>query len=381
MNELFKTILKLLSIIFIGMVAITLIFILIVGIFVFVSYLKDQEYEKYKDHGFDYMNGYSSTNFTGYHVYDGDKLISLDHPSEFIIEDIEDMPILDGAEACYPVYSAIAKAVYKDIDEIELDAYNRGNKNYQERSEEESKYYFCNGRIVTFTNSKDGYNRLIEGDADLFFGARPSSDQKEYAKSINKIIISIPIGKEAFIFFVEEDNPIDNLSSDDVRKIFSGEITNWKELGGKNQKIIAFQRPEDSGSQVMMKYFMGVVSLKEAETIERVDAMGGAITAVKQYHNEKGAIGYTFNYFLTGLNQETGVKILSIDGVYPNIETISNDTYPIIVDLVCAKLQDNEKENVDKLIDFLLSKDGQYIIEKTGYGGLKDTTRKEIIEN
>lgn len=344
------------------------------------SSYKDREYNKYKGHGFEYMNGYSSTDFTGYHVYDGDKLVSIDHQAELFIENIEDMPVLDGAEACYPIYTAVAKAIYKDIDIIEQKVIDNSKKKYNELSDEDFHDVKNNGKIVTFTNSKDGYYRLIDGEVDLFIGARPSRSLIEGAKEINKTIVSTPIGKEAFIFFVEEDNPVDNLSSEDIKKIYSGEITNWKELGGKNQKIIAFQRPEDSGSQVMMRYFMGDEELMEADTITRPNAMGGIVKAVKQYHNEAGAIGYTFNYFLTGLNQEKGVKILSVDGIYPSTETIKNGTYPIIANLVVAKLQDNNKENVDKVIDFFLSKDGQYIIEKTGYGPLTNTERIEIIE-
>ena len=95
------------------------------------------------------------------------------------------------------------------------------------------------------------------------------------------------------------------------------------------------------------------------------------IKAVKQYHNEAGAIGYTFRYFLEELNQEKGVKILSIDGVYPSVENIKNGSYPILADLVVSKLESNTKENVDKMIDFMLSEDGQYIVEQTGYGPLK----------
>jgi phosphate transport system substrate-binding protein len=95
------------------------------------------------------------------------------------------------------------------------------------------------------------------------------------------------------------------------------------------------------------------------------------IKKVKQYHNEKGAIGYSFRYFLEGLNQEEGVKILSVDGVYPTVESIEDGSYPILADLVVSKLKDNDKENVDKVIEFMLSDDGQEIIRKTGYGGLK----------
>ena len=352
--------------------------LLIIGVFTLRYYLAEKEFEKYDGHGFDYMHGYSSTHFTGYHVYDGEKLVSLDEPATFIIDKEEDMPILDGAEACYPVYSALAKHIYKDIDKIEARQIELDKKEFYELSFEEKNIVKNNGKIVTFTNTVRAYDRLVDHSVDLVFGARPSSNQKEYAKSLGEELISIPIGRESFVFFVEEDNPVDNLSSDEARGIYHGDITNWSEVGGKNQEIIAFQRPEDSGSQAMMKYFMQDVSLKEPDTIEMESAMGGVIERVKQYHNEAGALGYTFNYFLTGLKQEKGVKILSIDGVYPSIENIKNGSYPIVVDLVCIKRGSNTKESVDKVIDYLLSKEGQEIIEKTGYAPLG--TRKEPIK-
>jgi phosphate transport system substrate-binding protein len=364
---------KIISVILLTLISIIAVIGIIIGSIVFVLYLKDKEYQKYSGHGFAYMHGYSSTDFTGYHVYDGDKLVRLDHEPAFVIENEEDMPILDGAEACYPIYTAVAKTLYKDIDKIEEKVYEQVENKTGDWSEEDVVYYKNNGKIVTFTNSKVGYYRLIDGEADLFFGARPSKEQLDYAQSEKKEIESIVIGKEAFVFFVEEDNPIEDISSDDLRKIYSGQIRNWKELGGKNQKIIAFQRPEDSGSQVMMHYFMKDVPLKEAETVEMIDAMSGVVKKVKQYHNEQGALGYTFRYFLEGLQQEKGVRMLSVDGVYPSVENIKNNTYPIIADLVVSKLKDNEKNNVNKMIEFLLSQDGQYIIEKTGYGGLGES--------
>ncbi len=376
-----KILKSLLKFIFVSFLVLATVIGLIIGTVVVVSTIKDKQFAKYGGHGFDYMHGYSSTDFTGYHVYDGEKLVTLDHEPDFMIEDVEKMPILDGAEACYPVYCAIAKTLYKDIDRIEQAVADLEEKPYKEMNDEEVEWKWNNGRIVTFTNTRDGYYRLVRGEVDLFIGARPSIDQKQYAKEEDKTIVSIPIGKEAFVFFVEEDNPVDGLSSEQVKKIYSGEIRNWNEVGGKNQKIIAFQRPEDSGSQVMMRYFMGETPLKEADTMERISAMGGVVRQVKQYHNEKGAIGYTFHYFLTGLNQEKGVKILAIDGVYPSVETIKDGTYPLLVDLVCAKLQDNEKRYVDQVIDFMLSSDGQYIIENTGYGPLENQLRLEIIED
>ena len=311
---------------------------------------------RYAGHGFHFMNGYSSTDFTGYHVYDGEKLAVPDRPAPFMIEEVERMPVLDGAEACYPLYAALAKALYKDIDRIEGE--------YRESS---SKF---NGQIVTFTNTVNGYYRLCNGDVDIFFGAGPSEDQLQYASSQGVEIVTTPIGREAFVFFTEEDNPVSDLTSDQIRAIYHGDITNWKELGGKNQKIVAFQRPENSGSQVVMKAFMGEVSLKEPVSYEMVSPMEGIISRVAEYSNEDGAIGYTFRYFLTELQQEKHVKILSVDGIYPTPETITDGTYPICANVVAATLASNEKPEVQQVLNYLLSEDGQDLIVKSGYSAL-----------
>ena len=130
-----------------------------------------------------------------------------------------------------------------------------------------------------------------------------------------------------------------------------------------------------------MKYFMGDVSLKEPKTFEYDSAMGGVVKQVAQYHNEKGALGYTFRYFLNSLQQETHVKMLKIDGIEPSVENIRNGTYPVIVDVVAAKLVSNQKENVTGLLDFLLSDDGQKLIENNGYAPLADRNAGSRIEN
>lgn len=282
---------------------------------------------------------------------------------------------IDGAEACYPLYAAIAKAIYKDIDLIEMDA----KKEYEEHEEmmadedvwndEVFNWGYNNGRIVSFTNTINAYERLIIKEVDLVFEASPSKSQVEDAEDAGETIVPVPIGREGFVFFVEEDNPIEGMTSDEIRKIYSGEITNWSEVGGKNQKIVPFQRPEDSGSQVMMEYFMGETPLMEPGKYE-ISGMGGVIEEVKQYHNERGAMGYTFHYFLTGLQQEKSVKMLAVDGVYPSVETIKDGSYPLAVNVVCSKLESNDNPQVQKVIDFILSEDGQELVEKTGYAPL-----------
>ncbi|WP_279401693.1 substrate-binding domain-containing protein [Piscibacillus salipiscarius] len=69
----------------------------------------------------------------------------------------------------------------------------------------------------------------------------------------DKALNMTPIGREAFVFFVHADNPVDSLKVEEIQGIYSGNITNWKEVGGEDVEIRAFQRPEGSGSQTMLK--------------------------------------------------------------------------------------------------------------------------------
>lgn len=326
-----------------------------------VYYYTNRPEKKYAGHGFEYMNRYSSTDFSDYMVYsEPSKLAELDHPAAFQIENVKEMPVMDGAEACYPLYAAVAKAVYQDIAQIEKEA-----------AEDDKP---VNGEIVQFTNTVTGFERLLEGEVDLFFGARPSEDQMREAKDWygNKKLEITPIGKEGFVFFVEADNPIEDLTSEQVKAIYHGDITNWSQVGGKNQEIVAFQRPRNSGSQTMMEYFMGDVELKEPMTYELYSSMMGVISHVAQYNDEAGAMGYSFRYFVEGLNQEQNVKILSIDGVKPTRENIQNGSYPLTTSLCLVTCEDSKNPNVQKMIDFMLSEDGQELVYQTGYGRLGD---------
>ena len=318
---------------------------------------------KYAGHGLDYMNGFSSTDFSDYKVYSkNSKLVTLDHKASLWIEDEKDMPVMDGAEACYPLYAALAKACYKDIDKIESEILDTTQKR-------------VNGKIVSFTNTLVGFSRLLVPDAydkvDLFFGARPSKSQLQDAESAGVELEITPIGREAFVFFVEEDNPVEDLTADQIRAIYHGDITNWKELGGKNQKIVAFQRPNNSGSQTMMQYFMKDVPLKVPMTYEVHTAMMGEVQVVAEYANEDGDMGYSFRYFLEGLAQEKGGKMLSVDGVYPSLENVENGSYPLTVDLVLITRKDDPNPYVEKMKEFILSEDGQYIVRQTGYAALQ----------
>lgn len=310
-------------------------------------------------YGFAYEGGWSSVDLKPYYVEDPEnRLAKLDEPASLMISDVSEMPVLDGAEATYPVYSALANACYENIAEIQKYA-----KSYEGREENAPM-------PIRFTNTIEAYKSLISGDVDIFFGSMPSPEQKKLAEDAGKELVYTPIGKEAFVFFVSNDNPVDGLTSEQVRNIYSGKITNWRKVGGQNLPILAFQRPKNSGSQTRMEYFMGDVPLKEPLKAEFEVSMVGVVSSVAGYQNKKTAIGYSFRYYATQMvpsEESEHMKFLSLDGVYPSPENIADNSYPLTGQLYAVSLADNDNQNVGKLLDFMGSKQGKKLVGDTGY--------------
>ena len=258
----------------------------------------------------------------------------------------ENLPIIDGATAAFPVYSAFVNAVYPNTTKL------------------------WDG-VFEYNNTVGGYTELAKRNTDIFIGAAPSKEQVEYANQCGTTFEYTQIGWEAFVFFVHKDNPITSLTSDEIKKIYSGEITNWSEVGGNDEEIVPFQRNEGSGSQSMMLRFMGNVPLVEPDIEEVVGFMGGIIEEVASYKNKTSSIGYSFRYYIEGIVQHPDIKMISVDGVAPTAENIKNSTYPIIAPVYAVTYVGNTNPNVEILINWMLSDEGQYIIEESGYVGVK----------
>lgn len=305
-------------------------------------------------YGFPYENGWSSISLSPYYVERTDHILAeLDVPAVFTIAEEADMPVLDGAEAAYPVYSAFANACYEGIAGIQQIAKEEDNPE----------------RPIRFTNTIEAYKSLIAGDVDIFFGAKPSAEQLALAEEAGVELELTPIGREAFVFFVSEENPVDGLTSAQIRDIYSGRITNWMLVGGDFVPILAFQRPENSGSQTMMQYFMGDTPLKEPVEVEFEASMVGIIRGVADYQNKASSIGYSFRYYASLMTEEvrSGIKFLALDGVYPDAETIRDGSYPMTTSLYAITVKGNPKETVAPFVEWMTGEQGQEIVEKTGY--------------
>lgn len=270
-----------------------------------------------------------------------DKYLPFDENSAIVDVDSElklsgDLPVIDGATALYPVYSAFVNSVYPE-DSVEFDGSD-----------------FSADSKLQMRNTLKAYKSIVDGDEDIAICAAPSAEQLQYADENGVEMELVPIGREAFVFLVNGSNPVDDLTVQQIRDIYAGELTNWSQLGGKKLPINPLQRIEGSGSQTVMLAFVN----------------GGEMR-----HNPLGAIGsplgFSFRYYVEDVVEHGNVKMTSVNGVYPDKEHIADGSYPVVCDFYAVYDKANENPNIKPFIDWMLSDEGQLIVEETGYTALK----------
>lgn len=261
----------------------------------------------------------------------------------------QNWPRMDGATAALPLY---ASAFYGLI---------------ALRGEPSAERYLVN------SGTPQAYKNIINNQADIIFVAQPSLAQKQRAEIAGVSLVYTPFAREAFVFIVNKDNPVQTLSDAQVRAIYSGAVTQWCDVGGDASTIQAWQRPKDSGSQtVMLAKVMRETPMSPAPETRIAAAMGGIIDVVAEYQNTQGAIGYTFRYYATQMKANNGIKLLEINGIAPTVENIHNGTYPYTVDVYMVT-REHPSAETQKVMDWFLSPQGQRLVQDVGYVPLYPT--------
>ena len=281
-------------------------------------------------------------------VYDpfveGSKAATLDGAASLRMEG--DLPLLDGATALYPVYAAFAQAVYAEADYVQ-------------------------GETARCTNTAGAYRALIAGERDVIFCAGPSASQRAAAEEAGVELHLTPIGREAFVFVVGKENPVDGLSRQQIYNIYSGKTALWSTLGWKEGgQIVAFRRPETSGSEsglvnVVMKG-RPVVAPQPLPDKSLVGSNSLMQQVSVEWNGVQPALGYSYRFFATTMYANPDTKLLAIDGYAPNDENIRSGKYPFVAD-VYAVTTGEPQGKVKQLIDWILSPEGQELVEKSGY--------------
>lgn len=264
--------------------------------------------------------------------------------AQTLILNTSDYPRIDGSTATIPLSEAVASKV------LQLPL-------------EEARQY------VVHNTTPLAYENLMARKVNLIFVTSPSEEEQAMAKEKGIQLEVIPVVNEGFVFLVNAKNPVSSLTMEQIRGIYSGEITNWKEVGGDDKGIVAFQRPVNSGSQTgMLDLVIGKEEIMEPPMERVIAEMGQLIDAVAVYNNETDAIGYSYYYFATDMWNNEAVKLLSVEGIAPDKDSISKGTYPVMTAYYAVMRSDEPADsNARKLVDWIRSEQGQNAVEEAGY--------------
>jgi len=196
----------------------------------------------------------------------------------------------------------------------------------------------------------------------------PEDIKSEYAELFDYYEIE-PLGRDGLVFLVNSENPVADLSTDQLRGIYTDKIHNWSEVGGNDEAVRPFQRNEDSGSQTLfMKLLMKGETPMEPEMELRVGTMDGLIDEVAAYDGSGNAIGYSVFYYANLMYANPSLKLLSVDGVAPGNKSIETGEYPLINDFyVVIRKSEPADSPVRALRDWLLTGEGRAILEDENY--------------
>jgi len=228
-------------------------------------------------------------------------------------------------------------------------------------------------QYIVHNKTHEAYVNLIEKNADIIFVTSPSEEELKLAEKGDIELEVIPIVSEAFVFLTGKDNMITGLSLEEIQKIYTGEITNWNEVGGEDMEIIPYQRPVNSGSQTgFLDLVMGELEPMNPPTDQIVAGMGELIDTVSAYTDAPNGLGYSYYYYTSEMWGNDRVKLIEIDGTMPDPSTITSGAYPLKT-AYYAVIRADEEENspVRQMVSFLLTEEGQSLVEEAGYVRIK----------
>ena len=222
---------------------------------------------------------------------------------------------------------------------------------------------------IKHNTTHNAYVNLINKDCDVIFVTSPSEEEYALEAEAGVELEVHPVVNEGFIFMVNEKNPVDDLSCQQIVDIYTDKITNWSEVGGEDKEIIAYQREVNSGSQTgFLDLVMGDVEPADAPTEKRIVGMGELVEAVSGYDNSDQALGYSYYFYVNEMYVRDAAKLISVEGVYPSPETIADGSYPYTTAYYAVIRADEPEDSPARaLLNWTLSEDGQNAAKEAGY--------------
>ena len=276
-----------------------------------------------------------------------------------------DYPSIDGSTVCVPLAMELARQ-WLNLAEEDLNGF------------------------VNFSTTPYAYDRLFHGkpnpmvtiasagimmdDAhpvDIVIGTGPNADERRAAEEAGVELVMVPVCYDAFVFLVNSANPVNTLTAEQIRGIYSGAIRGWGEVGGKEDSLIAaYQRPHGSGSQTAMEEMvMDGYRLSAADPNYISDGMADLVAQIGNYDNSVNAIGYSYLYYVSSLYKSGSLKVLAVDGTAPDAENLQNGSYPFTVYYYAVYARGNE--TAERFVNWMISDEGQACAAQAGYVPLR----------
>ena len=280
---------------------------------------------------------------------------------------VENYPRVDGSTSAYPLQMTLACQIL-DVPciwlEGDLFSTTRSiipDPEFEGSSDQVEKIY-----NIWHSGTHGSYMNLIEGNADIIIVARPpSEDELQAAEQADLHLEFKPIALDAFVFVLNEKNPIDTITLDNIRAVYTGEITNWLKLGGSFAEIHTYQRNRNSGSQELMESLVmrGAPMIESPDMI--LESMMGPIHAIS---DDPLGIGYSVYFYAAFIFPHERVKMIAVDGVRPTSENIADRSYPLTTEVYAVIRGDAPQDSAARLLlDWLQTAEGQAAIAKSGY--------------
>lgn len=212
--------------------------------------------------------------------------------------------------------------------------------------------------------SGTGIAALINGTVDLAQSSRPMKpgEKEDVEKNRNAKLNETPVALDALAVFVNESNPVKELTLDQLAQIYTGKVTNWNQIGGPNAPIVLYGRENSSGTY---EYFKEHV-LNKADFAPRTQTLQGTAAVINAVARDRNGIGYGGIAYAQGVRAIGVKKDAASPAVEPTEANVANGTYPVSRYLYFYWI-DSASPALKAFIDWAVSPDGQKLVENVGY--------------
>ena len=221
---------------------------------------------------------------------------------------------------------------------------------------------------VTGGGSGTGIAALVNGTTQICQSSRPMKDEeKASVKQQRKADVSeIPVAVDALAVYLNKQNRVDHMTMEQVRRIFQGEITNWKDVGGSNGNIVLYGRENNSGTYVFFKEHV----LANGDFAEKYQPLGGTAAVINAVVKDVNGIGYGGIGYATDLKAISIAKDAASEPVAPTMENALSNKYPLSRFLYWYTAG-APAGTIKDLVDWVLGPQGQNTVKDVGFYPLK----------